>query len=115
MGNIHTECLASSWMLRGKILLTFSVMWTYKHHSSDLGPMLFPCILILCLLLLNDTVSCSSHLLMTYNYRCLLLLTRYPSYFTLQACKNDVKALATAKLLELIDIKAELMLITKKN
>ena len=37
-----------------------------------LGPMLLPCILSLCLPLLTYTLSYIIHLLMTYNYRCLL-------------------------------------------
>ena len=40
-------------------------------------------ILSLCLPLLTHTLSCAIHLLMTYNYRCLLPLTIYPSYSTL--------------------------------
>ena len=43
----------------------------------------FPCILSLCLPLLTNTLSYTIHLLMTYNYRCLLSLTKYPSFFTL--------------------------------
>ena len=42
-----------------------------------------PCILSLCLPLLIHTVSHTIYLLMKYNYRCLLLLTKYPSYYTL--------------------------------
>ena len=42
-----------------------------------------PCILSLCLLLLTHTLSYSIHLLVTYNYRCLLPLIEYLSYFTL--------------------------------
>ena len=41
-----------------------------------------PCMLILCLPLLNPTPSHTIHLLMTYNYICLLLMTKYPNYFT---------------------------------
>ena len=42
-----------------------------------------PCILNLCLPLCTHTLSCTIHLLMTYNYRCLLPLIKYQSYFTL--------------------------------
>ena len=41
------------------------------------------CILSLCLPLLTHTLSYTINLLMTYNYRCLLPLTKYPGYFTL--------------------------------
>ena len=42
-----------------------------------------PCILSLCLPLLTHTLSNIIHLLMTYNYRCLLPQIEYLSYFTL--------------------------------
>ena len=42
-----------------------------------------PCILSLCLPLLTHTLSYIIHLLMTYNYRCLLPQVEYLSYFTL--------------------------------
>ena len=42
-----------------------------------------PCILSLCLPLLTHTLSCIIHLLMTYNYRCLIPQIEYLSYFTL--------------------------------
>ena len=42
-----------------------------------------PCILSLCLPLLTHTLSYIIHLLMTYNYRCLLPKIEYLSYFTL--------------------------------
>ena len=42
-----------------------------------------PCILSLCLPLLTHTLSYIIHLLMTYNYRCLLPQIEYLSYFTL--------------------------------
>ena len=45
-----------------------------------------PCILSLCLPLLTHTLSYIIHLLMTYNYRCLLPQIEYMSYFTL--CSN---------------------------
>ena len=42
-----------------------------------------PCILSLCLPLLTHTLSYIIHMLMTYNYRCLLPQIEYLSYFTL--------------------------------
>ena len=42
-----------------------------------------PCILSLCLPLLTHTLSYIIHLLMTYNFRCLLPQIEYLSYFTL--------------------------------
>ena len=42
-----------------------------------------PCKLSLCLPLLTHTLSYATHLLMTCNYRCLLPLIEYLSYFTL--------------------------------
>ena len=42
-----------------------------------------PCIVSLCLPLLTHTLSYIIHLLMTYNYRCLLPQIEYLSYFTL--------------------------------
>ena len=42
-----------------------------------------PCILCLCLPLLTHTLSYIIHLLMTYNYRCLLPQIEYLSYITL--------------------------------
>ena len=42
-----------------------------------------PCILSLCLPLFTHTLSYIIHLLMTYNYRCLLPQIEYLSYFTL--------------------------------
>ena len=52
-------------------------------QGSVLGPMLSPCILSLCLPLLTHTLSYIIHMLMTYNYRCLLPQIEYLSYFTL--------------------------------
>ena len=52
-------------------------------QGSVLGPILSPCILSLCLPLLTHTLSYIIHLLMTYNYRCLLPQIEYLSYFTL--------------------------------
>ena len=70
-----------------------------------------PCILSLCLPLSTHTLSNTIHLLMTYNYRCLLPLIKYLSNFT----TSHVKAWATANMLKLNDNKAELMLVTSKR
>ena len=51
-------------------------------QGSVLGPILSPYILSHCLQLLTHTLSCTIHLLMTYNYRCLLPQIEYLSYFT---------------------------------
>ena len=66
------------------------------NHCSDFTPVtrvflrvqflalcFSPCILSLCLPLLTHTLSYIIHLLMTYNYRCLLPQIEYLSYFTL--------------------------------
>ena len=74
-----------------------------------------PCILSLFLPLFTDTLSYTIHLLMTYNYRCLLPMTKYLSYYTMQSCIRDVKARATANMLKLNDNKTELMLATSKR
>ena len=73
-----------------------------------------PCILSLCLPLLTHTLSYTIHLLMTYNYRCLLPLIEYLSY-SMQSSISDIKAWATANMLKLNDKKTELMLITSKT
>ena len=55
-------------------------------QGSVLGPILlyyYINILSLCLPLLTHTLSYIIHLLMTYNYRCLLSQIEYLSYFTL--------------------------------
>ena len=62
-----------------------------------------PCILSLCLPLLTHTLSYIIHMLMTYNYRCLLPQIEYLSYFTL--CSH----------VKLNDSKTELMLVTSKR
>ena len=73
-----------------------------------------PCILSLCLQLLTHTLSYTIHLLMTYKYRCLLLLMEYLSHFTLYS-HVWVKAWATANMQKLNDNKTELMLVTSKR
>ena len=60
-----------------------------------------PC---LCLPLLIHTVSRTINLLMTYNYRCLLLLS----------CICDAKSWTTANMYKFVD-KTELMLVTSKR
>ena len=92
-----------------------------------------PCILSLCLPLLTHILSYTIHLLNTYYYICLLLLTRYNIYIiiilyiyilyillyyilhSMQSCLCDVKAWATADMLRLNDNKTELMLVTFKR
>ena len=74
------------------------------------------CILSLCLPLLTHPLSYTVHLLMTYNYRCLLPLTKYPSYFTpLQLYISDVIAWATADMLKHNDNKTKLIFVTSKR
>ena len=74
-----------------------------------------PCILSLCLPLLTHTLSHTIHLLMAYNYRCLLPQIEYLSYITMQSCIRDVKALTTANMLKINDNMTELMLVTSKS
>ena len=53
-------------------------------QGSVIGPILFAMYInSLCLPLFTHTLSYTIHLLMTYNYRCLLPLMEYLSYFTL--------------------------------
>ena len=61
----------------------FSPVHSGAPQGSVLGPCFSPCILSLCLPLLTHTLSYIIHLLMTYNYRCLLPQIEYLSYFTL--------------------------------
>ena len=53
------------------------------HGVQSLALCFSPCILSLCLRLLAHTLQYTISLLMTYNHRCQLPLTKYPSYFTL--------------------------------
>ena len=72
--------------------------WSYTLHLSIqsslsfcscalrvlfLAPCFSPCISSLCLPLLTHTLSCTIHLLTTYNDKCLLPLIEYLSYFIL--------------------------------
>ena len=50
---------------------------------SVLGPILFAIYIKPLSAILTHSLSCTIHLLMTYNYRCLLPLMKYLSYFTL--------------------------------
>ena len=60
------------------------LMYTQAFHRVQFLALYFsPCILSLCLPLLTHTLSYIIHLLMTYNYRCLLSQIVYLSYFTL--------------------------------
>ena len=76
-----------------------------------------PCILSLCLPLLTHILSHIIHLLMTYNYRCLLPQIEYIYVLlhSMQSCISDVIAWATANMLKLNDNKTELMLVTSKR
>ena len=75
-----------------------------------------PCILSLCLPLLTHTLSYSIHLLMSCNYRCLLLSKKISELLhTMKSCISDVTALATANMLKLNENKTELMLVTSKR
>ena len=94
-----------------------------SNHCSALAPVHsgVPQGLVHCLILLpmyanplsslsTHTPSCTIHLLMTYNYRCLPSLTIYLSYFTL--CRH---ALVAANMLKRNNNKTELMLVTSKR
>ena len=72
------------------------------------------CILSLCLPLLTHTPSYIIHLLMTYNYRCLLPQISELLH-SMQSCISDVKAWATANMFKLSDNKTELMLFSSKR
>ena len=75
-----------------------------------------PCILNLCLPLSTHTLSYTIHLLMTYNYRCLLPPDGISELLnSMQSCTCDVKAWATADMLKLSDNMTELMLVTSKR
>ena len=75
-----------------------------------------PCILSLCLPLLTHTLSYIIHLLMTYNYRCLLPRDRISELLhSMHSCISDVKVWATANMPKLNDSKTELMLVTSKR
>ena len=73
------------------------------------------CILSLCLPLLTHILSYIIHLLMTYNYRCLLPYRISELLHSMQSCISDVKAWATVNMLKLNDSKTELMLVTSKR
>ena len=62
----------------------FLLLYTQVFLSFQFLALYFsPCILSLCLPLLTHILSYFIHLLMTYNYRCLLPQIEYLSYFTL--------------------------------
>ena len=61
----------------------FAPIHSGVHRVQFLALYFLPCMLSLCLPLLTHTLSHIIHLLMTYNYRCLLPLIEYLSYFTL--------------------------------
>ena len=62
------------------------------------------------------TLSFTIHLLMTYNYRCLLPPDKISELLhSMQSCMSDVIALATANMLRLNDNNTELIFITSKS
>ena len=66
------------------IIILLLLLYTQVFLRVQFVALFFsPCILSLCLPLLTHTLSYTIHLLMTYNYRCLLPLMEYLSYFTL--------------------------------
>ena len=70
--------------------------------------------------LLSHTLSYTIHLVITYNYRCLLPMIEYLSYFTryshiLLYCISDDKAWAPANMLKLNANKTEVMLVTSES
>ena len=80
--------------------------------------------LVLCFSLITLTLqllpfiynlSHTIHLLITYNCRCMLLLTKYLSCFTLRSCISNDKAWATANMFILNYNTTELILVTSKR
>ena len=66
------------------IIVMLLLLYTQVFHSVQfLALCCSLCILRHCLPYSIHTLSYTIHLPMTYNYRCLLPLTKYPSYFTL--------------------------------
>ena len=64
------------------IIVLILLLYTQVFLKLQLLALCFsPCILSLCLPLLTHTPSYIIHLLMTYNYRCLLPATKYQSFF----------------------------------
>ena len=70
----------------------------------------------LCLPLSTHILSYTIHLLMTYNYRCLLPPDEIcEQLHSMQSCISDVRACATVNMFKLNDNKTELMLVTSKR
>ena len=66
------------------IIVLFLLLYTQVFLRVQFLALYFsPCILSLCLPLSSHTLSYAIHLLMTHNYRCMLPLIKYLSYFTL--------------------------------
>ena len=66
------------------IIALILLLYTQVFHRVQFLALCFsPCILSLCLPLLTHTLSYIIHMLMTYNYICLLPQIEYLSYFTL--------------------------------
>ena len=83
LNGIHPICLiihtTSLYLINVQLLLLNTRLFL---RILFLSLFLSPCILSLCLLLLTQTLSHTTHLLMTNNHRCLLTLTKYLSYIT---------------------------------
>ena len=71
-----------------------------------------PCILSLCLPLLTDILSYIIHLLMTYNYRCLLPQIEYLSYFTL--CSHVYVMSKLGQMRTCLDLMIAMLVISKR-
>ena len=65
------------------IILLFLLYTPVVLMVQFLALCITPCISRLCMTLSTHALSYTIHLLMTYNYRCLLNLMKYLSYFTL--------------------------------
>ena len=75
-----TDCTHYVYLIIALLLLLYTQVFL---RVQFLALLFSPCILSLCLPLLTHTLSYIIHLLMTYNYRCLLPQIEYLCYFTL--------------------------------
>ena len=107
---IHSTLL---YLIIVMLLLLYSQVF---HRVQFLAIYFSPCILSLCQPLLTNTVSYTIHLLMTYNYRCMLPPDKISKLLhSMQSCLSDVKAWTTANILKLNDNETDLMLVTFKR